>query len=71
MLSMGQSLHPATRPSRLPPLTHIAVVLLLSLSFLSGLAVWRAQVLQERTLEPRQRTCSTEHPLMEAVHGSE
>ena len=48
---MGQPLDPATRPSRLPPLAHIAVVLLLSLSFLSGLAVWRAQLLQDRALE--------------------
>ncbi len=48
---MGQPLDPATRPSRLAPLTHIAVVLLLSLSFISGVAIWRGQTLQARMTE--------------------
>ena len=48
---MGQPLDPATRPSRLSPLTHIAVVTLLSLSFLSGVVVWAGQSAQARTME--------------------
>ena len=51
MLDMRVSLDPATRPSRLPPLAHIAVVALLSLSFLSGAAVWAGQITQARTME--------------------
>jgi hypothetical protein len=43
---MGQPLDPAARPSRLPLLTHVAVVLLLSLSFVSGLLVWQGQRIQ-------------------------
>ena len=48
---VSEPLDAATRPSRLPLLAHIAVVQLLSLSFLTGLVVWRGQVLQGRTLE--------------------
>ena len=48
---MVPPLDPATRPSRLPPFTHFAVVLLLSLSFISGLLVWQGQRVQERTME--------------------
>ena len=48
---MGPPLDPATRPSRLPLLTRIAVVLLLSLSFISGLLVWQGQRVQEQTME--------------------
>jgi len=48
---MSEPLDAATRPSRLPLLTRIAVVLLLSLSFLTGLVVWRGQILQARTME--------------------
>ena len=44
-------LDPVTRPSRLSLLTHIAVVLLLSLSFISGLLVWQGQRIQERTMD--------------------
>src|ERR1043165_9044314 len=51
LLGMGQPPDPATRPSRLPLLTHLAVVALLALSFLSGLALWRGEILQARTLE--------------------
>ena len=40
---MGQPLDPAARPSRLPLFTHVVVVLLLSLSFISGLLVWQGQ----------------------------
>ncbi len=49
---MGQSLDPATRPSRLPPFTHAAVVLLLALSFVSGLLVWQGQRVQAQVLAP-------------------
>src|ERR1043166_393636 len=45
LLTMGPPVDPAARPSRLAPLAHLAVLLLLSLSFLSGLAVWRGQAL--------------------------
>jgi len=48
---MEGPLEAATRPSRLPALTHITVVLLLSLSFISGLGVWRGEILQARSLE--------------------
>ena len=48
---MGPPLDPVTRPSRLSPFTHIAVVLLLSLSVISGLLVWQGQRIQTRTLE--------------------
>jgi hypothetical protein len=48
---MGQPLDPAARPSRLPLFTHIAVVLLLSLSFISGLVLWQGQRIQARTTE--------------------
>ena len=48
---MRVPLDPATRPSRLPALTHITVVLLLSLSFISGLGVWCGEILQARSLE--------------------
>jgi len=48
---MGPPLDPATRPSRLSPLTHVAVVLLLSFSVISGLMVWQGQRIQARTLE--------------------
>ena len=48
---MGEPLDPATRPSRLPWFIHVAVVLLLSLSFASGLLVWWGQRIQEHTLE--------------------
>ena len=46
---MGPPVDPAARPSRLAPLTHLAVLLLLSLSFLSGLALWRGQAVQSQT----------------------
>jgi hypothetical protein len=48
---MGQPLDPAARPSRLPLFTHAAVVLLLSLSFISGLFVWQGQRIQAQTME--------------------
>ena len=48
---MGPPLDPATRPSRLPLLAHVAVVLLLSLSFVSGLLVWQGQRIQVQTME--------------------
>ena len=48
---MGPPLDLATRPSRLPLFTHVAVVLLLSLSFISGLLVWQGQRVQEQTME--------------------
>ena len=48
---MGQPLDPATRPSRLPLFTHITVVFLLALSFLSGLLVWQGQRIQARELQ--------------------
>jgi hypothetical protein len=64
LLEMGQPLDPATRPSRLAWTTHIAVALLLSLSFLSGLGVWRGQSLQASTLAPP----SWLHPLR-VLHG--
>ena len=48
---MGPPLDPVTRPSRLSPFTHIAVVSLLSLSVISGLLVWQGQRIQARTLE--------------------
>ena len=48
---MEGPLEAATRPSRLPALTHITVVVLLSLSFISGLGVWRGEILQARSLE--------------------
>ena len=49
---MGEPLDPATRPSRLPLFTHVAVVLLLSLGFLSGLLVWQGQRVLEQTMAP-------------------
>ena len=48
---MAPLLDPATRPSRLPLFTRVAVVLLLSLSFISGLLVWQGQRVQEQTME--------------------
>jgi hypothetical protein len=48
---MGPPLDPVTRPSRLSPFTHIAVVLLLSLSVISGLLVWQGQRIQAQTME--------------------
>ena len=48
---MGQPLDPATRPSRLPLFTHLAVILLLSSSFLSGLLVWQGERVQAQTME--------------------
>jgi len=48
---MAPALDPATRPSRLPLFTHVAVVLLLSLSFISGLAVWQGQRVREQTMD--------------------
>ena len=48
---MAQALDPATRPSRLPLFTHVAVVLLLSISFISGLLVWQGQRIQAQTME--------------------
>src|SRR5262245_7273015 len=48
---MGPPLDPTTRPSRLSPFTHSAVVLLLSLSLISGLLVWQGQRIQARTVE--------------------
>jgi hypothetical protein len=39
------------RPSRLSPVTHLAVVLFLSLSFISGLLVWQGQRIQAQTME--------------------
>lgn len=39
----------ATRPSRLATVTRLAVAGLLGLSFVSGLGVWRGQVLQARS----------------------
>jgi len=61
---MGQPLDPAARPSRLAPLTHLAVVALLSLSFLSGLAVWVGQNVQARGMETPPWL-----PAMLALHG--
>jgi hypothetical protein len=49
---MGGPLDPATRPSRLSLFTHVAVVLLLSLSFISGLLVWQGQRVLEQTMLP-------------------
>jgi len=46
---MVSPLDPAKRPSRLPLFTHFTVVLLLSLSFISGLLVWQGQRVQEQT----------------------
>ena len=37
---------PASRPSRLPLLAHLVTWILLAASFLSGILVWRGQVLQ-------------------------
>ena len=48
---MGQPLDPAARPSRLPLFTHVAVVLLLSLSFISGLLAWQGQRVQAQAME--------------------
>jgi len=48
---MAPLFDPATRPSRLPLFTHVAVVLLLSLSFISGLLVWQGQRVQAATME--------------------
>jgi hypothetical protein len=48
---MGEPLDPATRPSRLPLFIHITVILLLSLSLISGLLVWQGQRLEEETTE--------------------
>jgi hypothetical protein len=48
---MGEPLDPARRPSRLPLFIHVLVVLLLSLSVISGLLVWRAQFIQEEATE--------------------
>jgi len=48
---MGQPLDPAARPSRLPLFTHIVVILLLSLSLVSGLLVWQGQRIQTQTME--------------------
>ena len=48
---MAPPLDPATRPSRLPLFTHVAVVALLSLSFISGLLVWQGQRIQAQTME--------------------
>jgi hypothetical protein len=48
---MGPPLDPAARPSRLPLFTHVTVVLLLSLSFISGLLVWQGQRAQEHAME--------------------
>ena len=48
---MGEPLNAATRPSRLPLFTHIAVVVLLALSFVSGVLVWWGQSIQMRELE--------------------
>ena len=50
---MGGPLDPATRPSRLPLFTHVAVVSLLSLSVISGLLVWQGQrVLEQKMVAP-------------------
>ena len=48
---MAPPLDPATRPSRLPLLAHVAVVLLLSLSVISGLLVWQGERIQVQTME--------------------
>lgn len=48
---MEAPIDPATRPSRLSSLAHIAVVLLLSLAFISGVLVWWGQAVQRATLE--------------------
>jgi hypothetical protein len=48
---MVPPLDPATRPSRLSLFAHVAVVLLLSLSFVSGLLVWQGQRIQAQTME--------------------
>jgi hypothetical protein len=42
---------PAARPSRLSVFAHAAVVSLLTLSFVSGILVWRGENLQEHGLE--------------------
>src|SRR5204863_7899941 len=51
LLGMGDPLDPAKRPSRLPWFIHIAVVLLLSFSFISGLLVWQGLRLQAQAME--------------------
>ena len=48
---MEAPIDPATRPSRLSSLAHIAVVLLLSLAFLSGVFVWWGQTIQGAAIE--------------------
>lgn len=48
---MEASIDPAARPSRLSTLAHTAVVLLLSLAFISGVLVWWGQTIQTATLE--------------------
>ena len=48
---MGPPLDPATRPSRLPLFAHVAVVLLLSLSVISGVLVWQGERIQAQTME--------------------
>jgi hypothetical protein len=68
-------LDPATRPSRLTLLAHIAVVLLLSLAFVSGLLVWWGQSIQAEALETPVwlRTCLILHgslnPFLCALFG--
>jgi len=61
---MVPPLDPATRPSRLPMFTHVAVVLLLSLSVISGLLVWQGQRVQEQTMA----TPAWLHPAV-VLHG--
>lgn len=47
---MNSQIDPGTRPSRLSLLVHVALVVLLAVSFASGLAVWRGQFLQAEEL---------------------
>ena len=47
---MLSPLDPATRPSRIPLLGQLAVILLLGTSFVSGALVWWAQRIQARDL---------------------
>ncbi len=49
---MSDPLDPATRPSRLSLVVHLAVVVLLAASFLSGVFIWWGQTIQSRELEP-------------------
>ena len=62
---MGLPLDPTTRPSRLPLFMHVAIVLLLSMSFISGLLVWQGERIQAETME----SPAWLHPAV-VLHGS-